>query len=66
MQLISVNIPRHILEEIDRLVQEGYFPNRSEAIRTALHLLITKIRSEKNTTVQKLDNNIMIVPGRDR
>ncbi len=66
MQLISVHIPRHILEEIDRLVQEGYFPNRSEAIRTALHLLITKIRSEKNTTVQKLDNNIVIVPGRDR
>ena len=66
MQLISVHIPRHILEEIDRLVQEGYFPNRSEAIRTALHLLIAKIRSEKNTTVQKLDNNIVIVPGRDR
>lgn len=36
MLLISVHIPKKMLEEFDDLVRRGIFPNRSEAIRAAL------------------------------
>ena len=36
MVLISVHLPRQLLEELDGLVRKGVFPNRSEAIRFLL------------------------------
>ena len=36
MVLISVHLPRQLLEELDKLVKKGVFPNRSEAIRFLL------------------------------
>ena len=36
MVLISVHLPRQLLEELDSLVRKGIFPNRSEAIRFLL------------------------------
>lgn len=40
MSLISVHVPRRMLEELDELVKRGIFPNRSEAIRAALRDLL--------------------------
>lgn len=60
MVLISVHIPRQMLEELDRLVQEGRFPNRSEAIRTAIRDLLLKER--ERTTPQTFE--VTLVPGR--
>jgi len=40
MVLISVHVPKRVLNTIDDLVKEGIFPNRSEAIRMALLLLL--------------------------
>jgi hypothetical protein len=40
MVLISVHVPKRILETIDSLVREGILPNRSEAIRMALLMLL--------------------------
>jgi len=42
MELISVHIPKQILEELDELVRQGVFPSRSEAIRTAIRMLLAK------------------------
>ncbi|MCC6019872.1 MAG: ribbon-helix-helix domain-containing protein [Thermoproteaceae archaeon] len=42
MALISVHVPRKMLEELDELVRRGIFPNRSEAIRAALRDLLYK------------------------
>mgnify|MGYP001770677275 FL=1 len=36
MVLISVHLPRQLLEELDGLVRKGVFPSRSEAIRFLL------------------------------
>lgn len=36
MILISVHVPRKMLEGLDRLVERGVFPSRSEALRLAL------------------------------
>ncbi len=60
MVLISVHIPRQMLEELDRLVQEGRFPNRSEAIRTAIRDLLLK---ERERTRQHTFE-VTLVPGR--
>ena len=40
MVLISVHVPKRILEAIDGLVKKGILPNRSEAIRMALLMLL--------------------------
>ena len=40
MVLLSVHLPKQLLEELDRLVAEGVFPSRSEAIRTAVWELV--------------------------
>jgi hypothetical protein len=40
MVLISVHVPKRVLETIDSLVREGILPNRSEAIRMALLMLL--------------------------
>ena len=36
MKLISIWIPETMLEALDILVSEGYFPSKSEAIRYAI------------------------------
>ncbi|MFP3044956.1 MAG: ribbon-helix-helix domain-containing protein [Thermocladium sp.] len=40
MVLISVHLPKQILEELDELVKKGIFPSRSEAIRIAIRDLM--------------------------
>jgi len=42
MVLLSVHLPKQLLEELDRLVAEGVFPSRSEAIRTAVWELVRR------------------------
>jgi len=42
--LISVHIPRRMLEGLDELARSGLFPSRSEAIRVAVRDLLIKER----------------------
>ncbi|MHC1598886.1 MAG: ribbon-helix-helix domain-containing protein [Candidatus Methanofastidiosia archaeon] len=42
MQLVSIQIPEAYIAGIDILVVYGYFPNRSEAIRSAIRDLLEK------------------------
>ncbi len=46
-RLISINLPAGVLEEIDRLVERGYFMSRSDVIRTALHAYLMNVKEEK-------------------
>jgi Arc/MetJ-type ribon-helix-helix transcriptional regulator len=39
--VVSFHIPKHMLEALDRLVEMGMFKSRSDAIRTALFLLLS-------------------------
>jgi len=52
MVLISVHIPKQMLEELDELVKRGTFPSRSEAIRVAIRDLLLRetARKEKRDT----------------
>ena len=40
METLSLHLPEKVLDLLDRLVKEKYFPNRSEAIRIAIWDLI--------------------------
>jgi len=51
MALISVHIPKQMLEELDELVSQGMFPSRSEAIRIAIRDLLYKEQARKSVDV---------------
>ena len=42
MKLVTVHVPEAILEALDALVLKRFYPNRSEAIRTAIKGLINE------------------------
>jgi len=51
MVLISVHLPKQMLEEIDELTSQGVFPSRSEAIRIAIRDLLYKEQARKSVDV---------------
>ncbi|KUO85408.1 MAG: CopG family transcriptional regulator [Caldivirga sp. MG_3] len=53
MMLISVHIPRRMLEGLDELAKSGLFPSRSEAIRVAVRDLLIKERGRKGSGVRR-------------
>lgn len=40
MKLVSVNLPDAYIDSLDELVNYGYYPNKSEAIRAAVRDMI--------------------------
>ncbi|RDE10822.1 MAG: transcriptional regulator [Candidatus Thorarchaeota archaeon] len=42
MRLIAVHLPDRILDDIQQLVKNGLYPNRSEAIRIAIRDLLKR------------------------
>jgi antitoxin ParD1/3/4 len=40
MRLIAVHLPERLLDDIQRLVEKGLYPNKSEAIRIAIRDLL--------------------------
>ncbi|MFQ5831329.1 MAG: ribbon-helix-helix domain-containing protein [Candidatus Thorarchaeota archaeon] len=42
MRLIAVHLPERIIDDIQRLVNRGLYPNRSEAIRIAIRDLLKR------------------------
>ena len=53
---IAITVDEHALTEIDRLVKQGMFPNRSKAIEDALQERIARLqRSRLASECAKLD-----------
>lgn len=48
MERVTFRIPKQHLEEVETLVDEGEFPNRSEAIRSALRTLLNDATDGQN------------------
>lgn len=40
MKQIALNVPEGLLKAVNCLVQKGYYPNRAEAIRFSMRLLV--------------------------
>ena len=41
MKLITLYVPEPYLQALDQLVKEKYYPNRAEAIRTAIRDMLS-------------------------
>ncbi len=49
MVLVNAYIPKEMLEELDRLVAEGVYPSRSEAVRRAIGELLAAAKGRKSS-----------------
>ena len=61
MVLISVHLPKQMLDDLDVLVSQGKFPSRSEAIRVAVRDLIFR---ESGLKQRELALQQILIPGR--
>jgi Arc/MetJ-type ribon-helix-helix transcriptional regulator len=61
MILISVHLPKQMLQELDELVRQGRFPSRSEAIRVAIRDLIANESAQRQ---RELELQQILIPGR--
>ena len=42
MERVTLRIPKQQIEEVERMVDSGEFPNRSEAIRSAVREMLNE------------------------
>ncbi|MFB6169580.1 MAG: ribbon-helix-helix domain-containing protein [Haloarculaceae archaeon] len=42
MERVTLRIPKQQIEEVERMVETGEFPNRSEAIRSAVREMLSE------------------------
>jgi len=47
MERVTLRIPKQQIEEVERMVDTGEFPNRSEAIRSAVREMLNEQEGEK-------------------
>ncbi|WP_254839150.1 ribbon-helix-helix domain-containing protein [Natronomonas marina] len=46
MERVTLRIPKQQIEEVERMVDTGEFPNRSEAIRSAVREMLNEQDAE--------------------
>ncbi|NWF97187.1 MAG: type II toxin-antitoxin system ParD family antitoxin [Candidatus Thorarchaeota archaeon] len=59
MRLIAVHLPERILDDIERLVQAGHYPNRSETIRIAIRDMLKRELWDSNKTDIQADSEVI-------
>ena len=55
METIPAKVTPKLVNEIDELVKEGWYANRSEAIRDAVRDLVKKMKAERLEAAIKED-----------
>jgi Arc/MetJ-type ribon-helix-helix transcriptional regulator len=48
MKMITLFLPEPTIEELDRLVGDGFFPNRSELLRFAIFTFLHDLKRKEN------------------
>jgi len=63
MERVTLRIPKQQIEEVEQMVETGEYPNRSEAIRSAVREMLAEADtgkerpSEKRKRRQRRDNS---------
>ncbi len=52
MERVTLRIPEQQIEEVEQMVETGQFPNRSEAIRSAVREMLNEQGSPQDTRRQ--------------
>ncbi len=55
MDTVPAKVTQKLVQEIDSLVEVGWYANRSEAIRDAIRELVRKMKSERLMAAIKED-----------
>jgi len=55
METIPAKLTKKLVIEMDEIVNEGWYANRSELVRDAIRDIVRKIRSQRMETVIKED-----------
>ncbi|WP_435344736.1 ribbon-helix-helix domain-containing protein [Haloarchaeobius sp. HRN-SO-5] len=50
MERVTLRIPKQQIEEVEQMVETGEFPNRSEAIRSAVREMLNEQGDRQNET----------------
>ncbi|MCU4751531.1 ribbon-helix-helix domain-containing protein [Natrialbaceae archaeon A-CW2] len=53
MERVTLRIPKQQIEEVEQLVETGEFPNRSEAIRSAVREMINEQQDARHESPGK-------------
>ncbi|AUV80719.1 ribbon-helix-helix protein, CopG family [Salinigranum rubrum] len=53
MERVTLRIPKEQIEKVERMVETGEFPNRSEAIRAAVREMINEQSETRESTSGK-------------
>ena len=53
MERVTLRIPKQQIEEVERMVETGEFPNRSEAIRSAVRDMLNEQQDSARDTRQR-------------
>ncbi|GCF14301.1 MULTISPECIES: ribbon-helix-helix domain-containing protein [Haloarcula] len=49
MERVTLRIPKQQIEEVEQMVETGEYPNRSEAIRSAVREMLAEEGSEQTS-----------------
>ncbi|MFB6082129.1 MAG: ribbon-helix-helix domain-containing protein [Halanaeroarchaeum sp.] len=49
MERVTLRIPAAQIEEVEQMVERGKYPNRSEAIRSAVREMLDEQQDQNNT-----------------
>ncbi|MFC5365494.1 ribbon-helix-helix domain-containing protein [Salinirubrum litoreum] len=49
MERVTLRIPKQQIEEVEQMVETGEFPNRSEAIRSAVREMLNEQRENRES-----------------
>lgn len=61
---VKISTASFLIDKIDKIVEEGYFQNRTEALNEAIHLLIKKYQLAKiKTRIQTIREDTEKYPG---
>jgi len=52
MERVTLRIPKQQIEEVEQMVEHGQFPNRSEAIRSAVREMLSEQREVKDNNTK--------------
>jgi Arc/MetJ-type ribon-helix-helix transcriptional regulator len=50
MERVTLRIPKQQIEEVEQMVETGEFPNRSEAIRSAVREMLNEQGEERENS----------------
>ncbi len=53
MERVTLRIPKQQIEEVEHMVESGEFPNRSEAIRSAVREMLNDQQTERRDAPTK-------------